>query len=386
MNIAILIPSLVTGGAERAAALLGDYYYDKGHNVYYFLIADGRRPFFKVKGKLVRTFVFFPYPGKGLSENVRELAITSKEFKKLKKEYSIDVAVSYMELCNFINVCSKGNEKVIISVRTYLSERREYTGILYNPKWIRAVYKRADKVVAVSNSVKDDLIGQYKIPEAKIASIPNISTRHKEDEGGGRWQYGDKSIVCVGRLVAIKQYERAIRAFSYTYQRDSDARLILVGDGEEKNYLKDVSQKAGVDKAVIFADATKNVGYYFQHAKAFVMSSRAEGFPNVMVEAMAYGVPVITTDSYGGCGEIVGKIKSSDEIQYCAYGILTPHIEGKAPKQTELVREEVLLGAAMSRILEDDELQKKYSDLSKKRSRDFSEEKIMALWNKLICN
>lgn len=386
MNIAILIPTLGMGGAERAAIQVGSYYHDRGDQVYYFLFANCGQIFFTVKGKIVKTHVFFPFFSKNYSENIRELLFAAKTYKNLKQEYQIDVAISFMEACNYINVCSKGKEKVYVSVRTVLSERTECSGFLYDKRWIRRLYRRADKVIAVSEYVKNDLVGKYKISEKKIVAIPNVSACHKLSQiHTVPWEYGDKAVVCVGRLDPVKRHERIIRAFSHVYEKQPEAKLIIVGDGKQKSYLTAVCQKMALEKGVVFAGAAADVGYYLQHARAFVMASRVEGFPNAMVEAMAYGVPVVTADSPGGCGEIVGKEKSSDEIQYCRYGILTPRIEGKVSEQKQLIKEEELLGMGMLKLLEDNVLHQEYSEKARKRAKDYSEKNIMALWDAIAC-
>lgn len=385
MNVAVIVPTLGMGGAERVAGFVGSYYHDRGHNVYYFLFANCGQIFFSAKGEVVKTHVFSPFSSKSYPENIREMLIAARVFKKLKKKYHIDIAISFMEASNFINICSKGKEKVFVSVRTVLSERKENSGFLYDERCIRLLYKRADRIISVSDYVKMDLVEHYKIPDKAITAIPNVAVFRKPAyEGMPPWEYGGKAIICVGRLDPVKQQERVIRAFSYVYERLSDSRLLLVGDGKQKSYLKSVCEKMGLEKSVVFAGASADVGYFFRHARAFVMSSRVEGFPNVMVEAMAYGVPVVTTDSPGGCGEIVGKRESSDEVQYCEYGILTPYIKGKVSEQTGLVQEEELLGEAMLKLLEDDKLYRKYVAQSEKRAIDFSEENIMALWNQVL--
>lgn len=385
MNIAILIPTLSMGGAERVAAFVGNYYQKKGHKVYYFLLANSGHPFFAVQGEIVKSHSFLSVSGQNNSQNVREMLFAAKAFKKLKKQYEIEIAISFMEACNFINICSRGREKVFVSVRTVLSERTENTEFLLSKRWIRMLYKRANRIITVSNYVKKDLSEKYGIPAGKIVAIPNAAVcRESVRKENFLWEYGEKAIICIGRFDPIKQQERAIRAFSYVYENQSDARLILIGDGKQKNYLKSTCKRMGLEKGVIFAGTSSDVGYFFRHARALIMPSRVEGFPNVMVEAMAYGVPVITTDSYGGCGEIVGKTKSSGEIQYCKYGILTPRIEGRILKQEELAREEKLLGIAMLRLLTDDALHKKYCNKARKRAKDFSEERVMALWDKTL--
>ena len=272
MNIAILIPNLIMGGAERAASSIGGYYHDKGHKVYYFLLANCSRLFFEAKGEVVKTHVFYPFSEKSHIDNIREMLFAAKKFKKLKKEYQIDVAISFMEACNFINICSRGKEKVFVSVRTVLSERPEYSGFLYNKRWIRNLYKKADRIIAVSTYVKNDLCEKYRIYSGKIAVIPNVSVQHElMQKENSLWKYGNRVIVCVGRLDPVKQHECVIRAFSCVNEKMPDARLVIVGDGKQKNYLKSICKELGLEKSVIFVGASVNVGYFFHHERVFVM-------------------------------------------------------------------------------------------------------------------
>ena len=87
MNIAILIPTLGMGGAERAAVQIGSYYHDRGDQVYYFLFANCGQIFFPTKGKIVKTHVFFPFLSENYSENIREMLFAAKAYKKLKQKY-----------------------------------------------------------------------------------------------------------------------------------------------------------------------------------------------------------------------------------------------------------------------------------------------------------
>ena len=87
MNIAILIPTLGMGGAERAAVQIGSYYHDRGDQIYYFLFANCGQIFFPTKGKIVKTHVFFPFLSENYSENIREMLFAAKAYKKLKQKY-----------------------------------------------------------------------------------------------------------------------------------------------------------------------------------------------------------------------------------------------------------------------------------------------------------
>ena len=148
-------------------------------------------------------------------------------------------------------------------------------------------------------------------------------------------------------------------------------------------FLMQVRNSLGLEEAVLLPGTESDIGFYLKNARAFVLASQVEGFPNVIAEAMAYGVPIITTDSPGGCGEIVGKERSSNELQLCKYGMLTPYIKGNATIGEDISREERILGEAMMKIIEDNDLYKKYADMSLKRANDYSEENVMCKWEKV---
>ena len=385
MNIAILIPSLVTGGAERAAITLGEYYHGKGHNVYYFLFMDNRKPFYKVNGKVVRTYLFFPFSDDlSIRDNERELFFSAFTLRQLKKQYKIDISVSFMEGWNFLNACARCHDKIILSVRTVLSERTEgRISFIYKKEWIKKLYNKADAVVAVSSYVRDDLIKEYGLNKKKTIAIPNVSRIYPLMDNKRKWGYGNKVIVTIGRMDVIKTQERIIRAFSCVNKDIKDARLIIIGDGKQMGFLKQVRNSLGLNDSVFLPGTESDIGFYLKNARAFILASQVEGFPNVIAEAMAYGVPIITTDSPGGCGEIVGKERSSNELQLCKYGMLTPYIKGNAIIGEEISREEKILGEAMSKIIQDNDLYRKYADMSLKRANDYSEENIMCKWEKV---
>lgn len=386
MNIALLITSLGGGGAERASSIIGDYYYEKGHNVYYFT-EDTVKPAYLVKGKLVYTHVHWDLRDNDNSLTiVAKLATMSTAIRKLKIKYKIDVAISFMEQYNYLNILSKGKEKVIVRVGTVLSKRKDFISPLFRPQIIRFLYNLAPNIVVPGNYIKQDLYRNLGI-RRKIYTIYTPSIRQNNQPDTEKWIYGDKTVICVGRMVQVKQQERIIRAFSIVYRQNSKARLLILGEGPNEKYLKGICRECGLEDVVYFLGFKENIGYYFQHSKIFVMSSMAEGFPVSMLEAMAYGVPVITTDSPGGCGEILGKKNIEDkinEIQYEKYGIITPYISGRLKRNSDLEEQEVMLGNAINELLSSPQLYKKYHMRSLKRASMFSIERIMHRWDRLI--
>ena len=310
---------------------------------------------------------------------------SSLKIRKLKLQYKIDVAISFMEEFNYLNVLSKGKEKVITRVCTILSARKELNGLLYKKGIVRFFYSNSDRVVVMSQYALKDMHFYYHVPLKRLVKIPNPATGVKKHREEKPWIFGGKSVVCVGRLEPVKQQERIIRAFSVVCKKEPEARLIVLGKGAQKRYLEHVCEKLNITDYVVFVGFTNEVAYYLEHAKAFVMASKAEGFPNSMVEAMYYGVPVITTDSPGGCGEIVGKpntVKDICSMMLCKYGILTPDMPYEKLKiNSPLSEQEVILGTAMLRMLTENAVYEKYRKRSYERAEMFCLDKILRMWD-----
>lgn len=387
MNIAFLIPSLGGGGAERAAQLLGNYYADQGNKIYYF-IAEEKQDY-PVKGKVVRINVKRCMENE-LSDLQRMFLLfhSSLEIRCLKKKYEIDIAISFMEEFNYLNVLSKGKEQVIARVGTVISQRDEFVGLLYKRSVVRLFYSRADKVIVVSQDVLRDMYQYYRVPIKKLIRIPNMSIDFGDIDYDADWTFGNKAVLCVGRLMVVKQQERIIRAFSYVYRKEPEARLIILGKGPQLRYLKKTCENLQIGDKVEFIGFTDKIAFYLKHAKVFVMASQIEGFPNSMIEAMHYGVPIVSTDSLGGCGEIIGRpsgVGNIDSEMYCKYGILTPDIRGKKLKfGTSLTREEIVLGNAILKVLTDDKVYQRYRRQSFRRAEMYSKEKIFKIWNQVL--
>lgn len=388
MNIAILIPELGGGGAERIAQLIGDYYYNQGHKVYYFLMSNMIKQLYPVKGQVIQTDIKSCTEDKNSVIVFLKLYLNSFTIRKLKRIYSIDVSISFMEECNYLNILSKRNDKVITRICTILSKRDFNNHVLYHPKTIRFFYNLADKVVVMSKYAKKEMADLYGIKRKKIKIIPNPSLERIVNEGEKEWKYGKNTVVCIGRLEGVKQQERIIKAFSHVAENNKEAKLLILGKGHNEKYLKAVCSRYCLQEKVIFLGFQYDIGFYLRNSRVFVMASQVEGFPNSMVEAMAYGVPVVTMDSPGACGEIVGNQDDRElkkgEIRYCKYGILTPYITGKMDMGEELSDEELSFATAIEKVLENEELYMEYGRRAKKRSEIYNINHVMNIWNKII--
>lgn len=183
-------------------------------------------------------------------------------------------------------------------------------------KWAyRRFYGRFDTVVCQSRDMRDDLVANFSLPTFKTIVIHNpvdterIRALAAEPLVTGIEMVGcedgerDINLVAAGRLVHQKGFDLLINALSLC--GNPLLRLTILGDGPLRGELEHLAVKRGVAGKVRFVGFQKNPYPFFAQADAFVLSSRFEGFPNVVLEALACGTPVIATPAPGGGREIL---------------------------------------------------------------------------------
>lgn len=180
----------------------------------------------------------------------------------------------------------------------------------------------ANKVVALSKGVKDDLISNFKVNKDKIKVIYNPVDLNLINKLKNKpivsekifLEENKKLIIAVGRLAKIKDYPTLLRAFKKVVTKNN-VKLLILGKGPEENKLKNMCKEMGIENKVIFLGFKDNPYKYMSIADVFVLSSKSEGFAHVVVEAMAIGIPVISSNCNSGPPEIIGNNR---------YGILFP--------------------------------------------------------------
>jgi len=362
MKILLLINSLSGGGAERVVQTLTNYFNGlDDHEVVVVILEtlkdaytldDGTRKRILRTGPLCRGF------GKILS-----IPLQAYELARIIKEERPDSSVSFLVRANLVHVVSRwfGNKNpILISERTTSQSRYKSKGLknYIMRGLIRWLYPKATRIIAISNGVKDSLLS-FGVCPSRIKVIHNpqpLQVFHElaAESSSVQMEQDARILVTVGRLVDLKDHVTLINAFAKV-REDIDVRLYIIGDGPNRKKLERLGQTLGLADDIRFLGWQRNPFALLKQADAFVLSSRFEGFGNVIVEAMACGLPVISTDCPSGPHEILEGGET---------GVLVP------------VGDVDALAQAITAMLSNRQKLAEYAQKSKSRVKDFDVSRV----------
>jgi glycosyltransferase involved in cell wall biosynthesis len=247
------------------------------------------------------------------------------------------------------------------------AEGKKILGIPVAPL-VKILYRFTDQIVAVSEGIKSNLIEEFTIPAHKIEVVYNPVDLDRIGELSGMppeqpfSEERGSTVIAMGRLVKQKGFDTLIMAFGRVVQ-EIDARLIIAGEGPEREYLQGLAGELGIAGKVFFVGFQKNPFNLLSRADVFVLSSTYEGLPMAILESMACGIPVVSTDCWSGPREL---------LQNGRCGLLVPVGDVNA------------LSEAIVRLLKDRELRENISRLGKERVKDFSHEIIIKQYEEIV--
>ncbi|WP_081622315.1 glycosyltransferase [Thioalkalivibrio sp. ALRh] len=169
---------------------------------------------------------------------------------------------------------------------------------------MRSAYRTAKQLIVLTRSMEAELRHDWQVPAEKLSYVPNgVALPQNAPE---RRPADPAMILSVGRLVPQKDHETLLQAFAQV-RRDRECRLVLAGDGRERMRLERAAFNLGIHDDVTFLGRVADVAPLYQQARVTVLASRYEGFPNVLIEALAYGCPVVATDCPTGPAEVINS-------------------------------------------------------------------------------
>ena len=391
-NILLIIPELGKGGAERSFLELSRLLIKK-YNVYLCVF---------------HTELTFPRPIEvdpidlqtpPTSYTVRKLIYIIARYQKLRKLKSrlrIAVSISFLEGADYLNILSRRQEKVIVSIRgskTHDGQISGWLGTLRKKILIPQLYRRADTVVTVSRGLEREMQSDYQIESSKVITIPNFydtvqicQYAKQELLVSNTCLFNKPVLIHSGRFHPQKEHLKLLKIFQRVRQQ-IDCRLLLLGDGELKTdiisrakYLGLVISEDSKPADVCVLGYQQNPFQFIARASLFVFTSSWEGFPNALAEAMICGTPVISTDCPTGPRELLAPetdiAYQTTEPEETPYGWLMPMLKDQAAIDQWV--------QMIVRQLEQLEVVKSKAIAAQQRMEEFSQEKIAQQWFDLV--
>lgn len=301
----------------------------------------------------------------------RDLPRSVCALRAVLREERPDVAVSLLHTWGFLLDAAQlglglrmaiiANEHIHVdSSLAYLSGQRPLASRVA-PLLHRVAYARAARVVGVSERQIDDLRRRFHVPVEKTAAIPvgvdgarlhALAAEPLDDP----WYEKRPLLVAIGRLIPQKAFDDLLRAFARVAE-STDARLAVLGEGELRGELEALVRELGLEDRVRLPGLQPNPYRFLGRARAFVLSSRWEAMPQVVIEALTLGVPVVATDCPTGPSELLDGGR---------YGILVPP---GAPEQ---------LAEALAHVLDDDAEHTRLAALSAERGHAYDVVEMVA--------
>jgi glycosyltransferase involved in cell wall biosynthesis len=304
MKYLLIIDHIATGGAER---ILIDYYHHlkrKGHEVSIFvLIGKEGESMWTKELEIIY----------GSQNDINNLVLKTKQqiqlyfkLKTIVEKQKPDIIFSFLEKSNLLTLAIPSKAKKIVTVHNVLSiqYKKIKNKIIRKAVFslIRRAYNHSNNVIAVSKQVKDDLVESLRIKSHNITVINNyvdsnnIKEKAQETPDNFTFEKEKKYMINIGRFSEQKAQWKLIKAFSISKAKQTEWDLIIMGHGEYKNKLEQLSANLNLQEKVHILPFQPNPYQYMQRTDLFILPSLFEGFPIVLAEASSLRIPFIGSE------------------------------------------------------------------------------------------
>ena len=366
MKICLVISSLSAGGAERVLSLMANYWAGRGHDVTLLTLDSVASDFYPLDPRVRRIGLDLmrrsPHLPAAMLNNMQRLWM----LRQAIRDVGADVVISFMAETNVLVLLAGRGLGLGMIVSERVDPSRHSIGVVRS--WLRRrLYHRADRVVVQSERVREWFIAA--VGSERLAIIPNPVAAM--NDSGAAAALADvtgvrsnrPTMIGMGRMTRQKGFDLLLKAFSIAVRDLPEWQLVLLGEGEERAALERLAKRLGLKGKVFFPGRVRDPQALMRQADLFVLSSRYEGFPNALLEAMACALPVISFDCESGPAEII-----RDGID----GLLVPAEDAEA------------LAAAMAGLMRDPIQRARLGGQAARVTDRFGMEKVMALWDEVV--
>jgi len=366
LRILFYLQSLSSGGAERVTAILANHWAQQGWGVTIVTVADKDQDFYRLDPRIRRIGLNMAIQSRHIGQAVVNNLRRIRALHRILRREKPDVAVAMMATAN-VTLALAGR---LARVSTVGSERIHPPALPLGRFWERARRWAYPMLAGLVAQTRDSAAWlRVHAPAPRIAVIPNpvqyplVPHPPQITPSEVAPLQGRRMLLAVGRLEEQKGFDRLLDAFAELADRHTDWHLVILGRGGLHQVLTEQAARLGIRDRVSLPGAVGNVGEWFEAADLYVLTSRFEGFPNTLLEALAHGVPSVAVDCETGPREI---------LRHGVDGLLVPQGDPR-----ELV-------AALDRMMGDESLRARFSKRAVEVRERFAVGRVAAQWEDLF--
>jgi glycosyltransferase involved in cell wall biosynthesis len=363
LRIAFVIPTLGPGGAERVASVLSSEWATRGHVVDLITFERLETKSFHPLNCTVRVHrLQSDEKSLGLLARISVNLRRVSRLRTLLRCLRSDIVVSFMTEANVVALVACGALRLPVVVSERNQPARPQLG------WLRRLarrvsYHRAAAIVMQTETLADWARSRFQVPVHVIPNPIVLCKTPATGRGCGQTVQGVFRIVSMGRLTDQKGFDTLIESFRPLAAKYPNWSLIIYGDGPQRPELTRLIERDRLTDRITLCGLTKDVASALSEATIFVLPSRFEGFPNVLLEALSLEVPVVATDCPGATAEI---------LSHGTYGSLVPPDDISA------------LTTALETMMTKPELRKSYSARTREAVQRYDATKVSTQWLNLF--
>ncbi|WP_046758387.1 glycosyltransferase family 4 protein [Kordia jejudonensis] len=352
-KICIIVDSLSIGGSEKQAASFSKSLHKEHFDVSLICLKDE---------------ISYPYEGKLYNLGQRESSV--KIIKQIRKFFAFKKAYTDCNADVYIDFRIRSRVFMEWLLHQFVFQPKKMVMMIhsFNTSWhipkgvfFQKIYNQSKAVVAVSKGIEEKLKADYGFTNTHYIPNYNVDT---EETKQSNTTFPENYIVAVGRLQNdIKQFDRLITTYNDSNLVEKNIQLLILGDGEDKASLQQLVEELELITHVKLMGFVDNVAEYLKNARFLVLSSRVEGFPMVLIEALKQQTPVISFDCNSGPSEI---------IQHKSNGLLVEN------------QNFVKLKDAMILLVENFELYMNCKQNTVSSIKKFTEKNVLQQWMRLL--